>query len=126
MADEQTAGRGRAGRRWVAPAGGALLLSVGFRPTWLEPERAWRLAAVVSLAMAEAAESIAGLPGGRVRLKWPNDLVIEGDARPSHARSPACWVRPMDSARPTRGSSSGSASTPIGPPPTSRPTWPAR
>ncbi len=76
VADEQTAGRGRAGRRWVAPAGGALLLSVGFRPTWLPPEQAWRLAAVISLAMAEAAETVAGLPAGQVRLKWPNDLVI--------------------------------------------------
>jgi BirA family biotin operon repressor/biotin-[acetyl-CoA-carboxylase] ligase len=85
VADEQAAGRGRAGRHWVAPAGGALLLSVGFRPTWLEPERAWRLAAVVSLAMAEAAESVAGLPRGRIRLKWPNDLVI-GDDRPAGFR----------------------------------------
>ena len=46
IADEQTAGRGREGRAWVAPDGAALLLSLGFRPTWLEPERVWRLAAV--------------------------------------------------------------------------------
>jgi BirA family biotin operon repressor/biotin-[acetyl-CoA-carboxylase] ligase len=77
VADEQTAGRGREGRSWVAPAGAALLLSLGFRPSWLEPDRVWRLAAVVSLAMAEAAEAIAGLPEGAIRLKWPNDLVIE-------------------------------------------------
>ena len=77
VADEQTAGRGREGRTWVAPAGAALLLSVGFRPTWLAPDRAWRLAAIVSLAMAEAAEAGAGLPVGAIRLKWPNDLVIE-------------------------------------------------
>jgi len=77
VADEQSAGRGRAGRRWVAPAGTALLLSVGFRPRWLAPERTWRLAATVSLAMADAAEEVAGLPEGAIRLKWPNDLVIE-------------------------------------------------
>jgi BirA family transcriptional regulator, biotin operon repressor / biotin---[acetyl-CoA-carboxylase] ligase len=76
VADEQTAGRGRDGRRWVAPPGRALLLSLGFRPTWLEPADAWRLAAVASLAMAEAAEIEAGLSTGRIRLKWPNDLVI--------------------------------------------------
>jgi BirA family biotin operon repressor/biotin-[acetyl-CoA-carboxylase] ligase len=75
-ADEQTDGRGREGRRWVAPRGAALLLSLGFRPTWLEPDRVWRLAAVTSLAMAEAGEVVAGLPAGTIRLKWPNDLVI--------------------------------------------------
>ncbi|MEX1169802.1 MAG: biotin--[acetyl-CoA-carboxylase] ligase [Chloroflexota bacterium] len=79
IADEQTAGRGRSGRSWVAPPGAALLLSLGFRPTWLEPERAWRVVATVSLAMAEAAEEIAGLAAGAVRLKWPNDLVVERD-----------------------------------------------
>jgi len=78
-ADEQTAGRGRAGRRWVAPPGSALLLSVGFRPTWLEPGHAWRLAAIVSLAMADTAEDAAGLRDRAIRLKWPNDLVIEAD-----------------------------------------------
>jgi BirA family biotin operon repressor/biotin-[acetyl-CoA-carboxylase] ligase len=77
IADEQTAGRGREGRRWVAPPGRALLLSLGFRPTWLEPERLWRLPATVSLAMADAAEEAAGLPDGMIRLKWPNDLVVE-------------------------------------------------
>ena len=37
----------------------------------------WRLAATVSLAMADAAEEVAGLPDGAIRLKWPNDLVVE-------------------------------------------------
>lgn len=78
IADEQTAGRGREGRTWTAPRGAALLLSLGFRPTWLAPEHVWRLAAVASLAMAEAAEEVAGLPDGAVRLKWPNDLVLDG------------------------------------------------
>jgi BirA family biotin operon repressor/biotin-[acetyl-CoA-carboxylase] ligase len=76
IADEQTAGRGRDGRRWVAPPDAALLLSLGFRPMWLGPADAWRLAAIASLAMAEAADDAASLPAGTVRLKWPNDLVI--------------------------------------------------
>ncbi len=80
VAEEQTAGRGRNGRTWTAPRGAALLASVGFTPTWLDPEHAWRLAAVVSLAMAEAGESTAGLQPGTIRLKWPNDLVIDTDA----------------------------------------------
>ena len=77
LADEQTAGRGRNGRTWQAPVGRGLLCSFGFRPTWLAPDRAWRLAAIVSLAMADAAEEIAGLPDRAIRLKWPNDLVVE-------------------------------------------------
>ncbi|HEY8801137.1 MAG TPA: biotin--[acetyl-CoA-carboxylase] ligase [Candidatus Limnocylindrales bacterium] len=80
VADEQTAGRGRGGRTWSAPAGRGLLLSLGFRPTWLPPDRVWRLAAAVSLAMADAAEEAAGLPVGSIRLKWPNDLVVAVDA----------------------------------------------
>ncbi len=76
-AAEQTAGRGRDGRTWQAPEGTGLLLSLGFRPTWLEPDAVWRLVAVSALAMAEAAERVADLPTGTVRLKWPNDLVIE-------------------------------------------------
>jgi BirA family biotin operon repressor/biotin-[acetyl-CoA-carboxylase] ligase len=81
VADEQTAGRGRNGRTWTAPIGAALLCSLGFRPTYLAPERAWQLAAIVSLAMADATEAIADRQHGSVRLKWPNDLVVaEGDA----------------------------------------------
>jgi BirA family biotin operon repressor/biotin-[acetyl-CoA-carboxylase] ligase len=77
VADEQTAGRGRTGRTWTAPPGAALLLSCGFRPTWLAADRVWRLAATASLAMCDAAETVAGLPEGAIALKWPNDLVVE-------------------------------------------------
>ena len=80
VADEQSAGRGREGRTWSAPPGRALLMSLGFRPTWLAPDRVWRLAAVTSLAMADAAEAVAGLANRAVRLKWPNDLVVELDS----------------------------------------------
>ena len=139
VADEQTAGRGRAGRTWTAPPGAALLLSVGFRPTWLAPGHAWRLAAIVSLAMADTAEDVAGLRTGAVRLKWPNDLVIEADAPGAGGAEGAehesviglgggpirklggVWARRTASGRTTRGSWWGSASTPAGPGPTSRP-----
>ena len=62
IADVQTAGRGRDGRTWVAPPGSAVLSSLGFRPSWLTADRVWRLAAIVSLAMAEAGEATARLP----------------------------------------------------------------
>ena len=46
--------------------------------TGCAPERAWRLVATASLAMADAAEEAGGLADGAIRLKWPNDLVVEG------------------------------------------------
>ena len=75
VADHQTAGRGRQGREWIAPAGSALLLSAGFRPKGLLPRHGWRLGAIVALAMRDAAEEVAGLKDGTIWLKWPNDLV---------------------------------------------------
>ena len=77
VADYQTAGRGRQGRDWVTPPGAGLLLSVGFKPGYLAPKHAWRLAAIVSLAMRDAAEEQAGLKDGTIWLKWPNDLVAD-------------------------------------------------
>jgi BirA family biotin operon repressor/biotin-[acetyl-CoA-carboxylase] ligase len=84
LADEQTAGRGREGRTWTTPPGAGLLCSLGFRPSWVAPDRTWQLAGIVALAMADAAEEVAGLADRSVRLKWPNDLVVEsapGDVR---------------------------------------------
>ena len=80
VADVQVAGRGRDGRTWISPVGTGLLASVGLRPAWIAPGHAWRAAATVSLAVAEAAEEVAGLPSGTIRLKWPNDLVVEAAA----------------------------------------------
>jgi BirA family biotin operon repressor/biotin-[acetyl-CoA-carboxylase] ligase len=82
VAQEQTAGRGRQGRSWQAPAGAGLLLSTGFRPPRLPLRHGWRLAAVVSLAMLDAAEAAAGLADNALRLKWPNDIVaLQPDGR---------------------------------------------
>jgi biotin-(acetyl-CoA carboxylase) ligase len=81
IADEQTAGRGREGRTWVAPPGAALLLSLGFRPKWLPPERVWRLAAIVSMAMADAAETVSGLSGGTSKI-----ATASGSSRACSAR----------------------------------------
>jgi len=75
VADEQTAGRGRQGRSWIAPPDAALLMSIGFRPAKLSLRQGWRLAATVSLAMLDAAEAAAGLADNSLRLKWPNDIV---------------------------------------------------
>jgi BirA family biotin operon repressor/biotin-[acetyl-CoA-carboxylase] ligase len=80
VAAEQTAGRGRNGRTWTAPRDAALLCSLGFRPVFTDPAQVWQWAAIVSLAMAGAVESLAAAAAGTVRLKWPNDLVVtEGE-----------------------------------------------
>ncbi len=76
LAEEQTAGRGRLGRRWHAPYGSALLMSLLFRPP-LAPSQAQRVTMVCSLAAARAVAEMCGLPA---RVKWPNDLVM-GDAK---------------------------------------------
>jgi BirA family biotin operon repressor/biotin-[acetyl-CoA-carboxylase] ligase len=74
IADHQTAGRGRLDRRWEAPPGSSLLLSLIFRPA-LAPTQAQRLTMACSLAIVEAVEATTGLPVG---LKWPNDVVAAG------------------------------------------------
>jgi BirA family biotin operon repressor/biotin-[acetyl-CoA-carboxylase] ligase len=73
VADEQTAGRGRMGRRWSAPPGTCLLCSILFRPD-LPLTRAQQLTMVCSMAMADAVVRVAGL---HVDLKWPNDLIVQ-------------------------------------------------
>ncbi len=77
LADEQTAGRGRLGRTWWSPPGTAIAMSLLLRPTF-PPLRAHRLTMLAGLAAAEAIEQVTGL---RVGLKWPNDVVVEREAR---------------------------------------------
>ncbi len=75
IADHQLAGRGRIDRRWEAPAGSSLLMSLLFRPSFLDPSLAQQLTMISSLAAADAVQLITGLEIG---LKWPNDLVLSG------------------------------------------------
>ena len=70
--DEQTAGRGRLGRRWLAPAGTSLLCSLQLRPA-VESERLPELTGVAALACLEA---IAALTGLEPVLKFPNDVLV--------------------------------------------------
>ena len=73
VADAQTAGRGRMGRRWVSPAGKNLYVSLLLRPS-VPTVDAPRLALVAGVALAEAVEAM-GVPAS---LKWPNDLYCGG------------------------------------------------
>jgi BirA family biotin operon repressor/biotin-[acetyl-CoA-carboxylase] ligase len=69
-AAEQTAGRGRRGRQWTAPAGKAVLCSAILSP--LDARHAL-LPLAAPLAVCEAAESLAPL---QCRVKWPNDVWV--------------------------------------------------
>ncbi len=74
VADTQTAGRGRRGRRWLDEPGQALLFSVLLRPTCEESQ-----VAILSLGAAAAcAESLASEYSLPIATKWPNDLLITG------------------------------------------------
>jgi len=75
IADEQTAGKGRLGRRWLAPPGTSLLMSLLFRPRLLASYQAQRLTMVCSLAVVEAIETVTSLAAA---IKWPNDIVVQG------------------------------------------------
>jgi BirA family transcriptional regulator, biotin operon repressor / biotin---[acetyl-CoA-carboxylase] ligase len=74
VADEQTEGRGRLGRQWLAPAGTSLLVSVLLRPD-VEPTRLPELSLVAGRACAEAIAETAGL---ETEVKFPNDVLVEG------------------------------------------------
>ena len=65
-ATQQSAGRGRQGRRWSAPAGRALLLSL------LLPQPPPLLPLIAALAVSDVA-------GPQARIKWPNDIVLVRD-----------------------------------------------
>jgi BirA family biotin operon repressor/biotin-[acetyl-CoA-carboxylase] ligase len=82
VADEQTAGRGRFRRPWQAPPGRALLVSAGLRPVDLPLAQAWRLPAVVAMALLDAAADVLGPDAERLALKWPNDIVALIEGRP--------------------------------------------
>ena len=71
VAEEQTAGRGRQGRGWVAPRGKAISCSVLLRPP--QDERLPQLSLVAGVAAADAIEHALGLSA---QIKWPNDVLV--------------------------------------------------
>ncbi len=75
VTEEQTAGRGRFSRTWVAPARSSLLMSLLFRPAFLPPNRTQWLTMLCALAATDAIHTVTGISAG---IKWPNDLVSGG------------------------------------------------
>lgn len=88
VADEQIAGRGRRGRRWEAPAGSGLMMSVVLHPPGGIAGAHLGIAAC-ALALRRA---LADLAGCAAALKWPNDLVAARPGEPKLAGVLAEWV----------------------------------
>ncbi len=75
IAEAQSDGRGRRGRRWFSPPAGGLYVSVVLDPSRAEAAR--RASTLLTLAAGVAlAEGVQAATGLRPHIKWPNDLVI--------------------------------------------------
>ncbi len=72
ITDEQLVGRGRLSRSWVAPPQSSLLMSVLFRPTFLDAAQTQQLTMMCCLAMLDAITVHTGLTP---LVKWPNDII---------------------------------------------------
>ncbi len=72
VAERQTAGRGRSGRRWESPQGTGLWFSMILRPD-VCPDNASMLTLVGAMAVTRAIQVLAGL---KPQIKWPNDIVL--------------------------------------------------
>jgi len=72
VAESQTRGRGRLGRRWISPKRKGLWFSALLRPS-LQPQQVTQLTVAAAVAVARAVEK--HCPSG-VRIKWPNDILI--------------------------------------------------
>jgi BirA family biotin operon repressor/biotin-[acetyl-CoA-carboxylase] ligase len=77
VAEEQTAGRGRAGRTWVSVPGASLTFSVLLRPMSVPPAARGWLPLLTGVAVATAVRSAAAVAAV---LKWPNDVLV-GDRK---------------------------------------------
>ncbi len=72
VADEQTGGKGRLGRRWISPPGSGLWFSILLRPDVLPNE----VTGVTLLSAVAVCRGIRALTGCEAKIKWPNDVVI--------------------------------------------------
>ncbi|HLK40442.1 MAG TPA: biotin--[acetyl-CoA-carboxylase] ligase [Polyangiaceae bacterium] len=73
VAEDQTAGRGRRGRSWLAVPGECVLASVLLRVA-CSPQRLPQIALLAGLAVRDAVARASGADD--VRIKWPNDVVV--------------------------------------------------
>jgi BirA family transcriptional regulator, biotin operon repressor / biotin---[acetyl-CoA-carboxylase] ligase len=74
LAEEQTAGRGQQGRRWLTPPGQAVLMSVLLFP----PPALCRPALLIAWAAVSVCETIRQISDIQSKIKWPNDVLLRG------------------------------------------------
>ncbi len=74
VADEQTTGRGRAGRRWITPKGTALAFSLILRPAASEADSPSLFTGLGVVAIMDALKA----RGLKPQVKWPNDVLLNG------------------------------------------------
>ena len=77
VTDNQTAGRGRMDRSWIAQPGKALAVSVLLRPQGIALENYGWFPLIAGLAMRNAVASL--IDEELVKLKWPNDVLVAGE-----------------------------------------------
>ncbi len=73
-AEEQTSGRGRAGKEWLSKKGMGLYVSILLKPGWAFDEASF----IPLLAAASVAKTLEGLKMKKIAIKWPNDIEIDG------------------------------------------------
>lgn len=73
VADAQTQGRGRLGRRWVTTPGSALAFSLALRPSLSEQEQLTFFSPLAGLAVCKTLVDGYGVPA---EVKWPNDVLL--------------------------------------------------
>ncbi len=74
LSEEQKKGRGRMGREWYSPKGAGLFFSILLKPG-ISMQESFKITGIAAAAAAEAIEETTGLPA---KIKWPNDVVVNG------------------------------------------------
>jgi len=76
VAETQTSGKGRLGRKWISPKGGGIYFSLILRPD-METDKVPVITLVAAVSIQKAIKKICGINAG---IKWPNDILI-GDKK---------------------------------------------
>ena len=74
IAESQTRGKGRLGRKWVSPKGGGVYMSLILRPD-IEADEIPAITLIAAKSVAKAINRVSGLEPG---IKWPNDILVNG------------------------------------------------
>ena len=74
IAEKQTAGKGRMGKSWIADKNCGIWMSLVLTPD-ISPEQINAITLISGLSVCEALNKLYNLP---LKIKWPNDIVIEG------------------------------------------------